>query len=315
VVPEKKENLPVEPARRCQLRPARQPARPASDLARRALPGLRQAGEARNRHDGHLRRFVVVFRALHRAPRRNAHGPRRGRLLDERRPVYRRHRARDPAPALFPLLRAGDAHLRPPAREAKEPFDALFTQGMVTHEIYMTRDAKRTARLSPARGRDRADRGRQTAPAPRLLVKEDASHGATGQGPVEVIPSAKMSKSKKNVVDPVNIIEAYGADTARWFVLSDSPPERDVEWTASGAEAAYKHLARVWSPPRHRGRGWRRVGARRGRGPGARHAQDDPRRDDGHRELRLQRGHRAALRLHQHASRGPRPGPTRNARR
>ncbi|NHX27837.1 class I tRNA ligase family protein, partial [Escherichia coli] len=49
-----------------------------------------------------------------------------------------------------------------------------------------------------------------------------------------------------NVVDPVNIISAYGADTARWFVLSDSPPERDVEWTASGAEAAYKHLGRVW---------------------------------------------------------------------
>ncbi len=55
-----------------------------------------------------------------------------------------------------------------------------------------------------------------------------------------------MSKSKKNVVDPVAIIEQYGADTARWFVLSDSPPERDVEWTASGAEATHKHLARVW---------------------------------------------------------------------
>ncbi len=62
---------------------------------------------------------------------------------------------------------------------------------------------------------------------------------------VEIIPSAKMSKSKKNVVDPVSIISAYGADTARWFVLSDSPPERDVEWTASGAEAAFKHLSRV----------------------------------------------------------------------
>jgi leucyl-tRNA synthetase len=54
-----------------------------------------------------------------------------------------------------------------------------------------------------------------------------------------------MSKSKNNVVDPVNIIATYGADTARWFVLSDSPPERDVEWTAAGAEAASKHLARV----------------------------------------------------------------------
>jgi leucyl-tRNA synthetase len=64
---------------------------------------------------------------------------------------------------------------------------------------------------------------------------------------VEVIPSAKMSKSKKNVVDPMNIIASFGADTARWFVLSDSPPERDVEWTASGAEATFKHLNRVWA--------------------------------------------------------------------
>ncbi|MEM9579600.1 MAG: class I tRNA ligase family protein, partial [Pseudomonadota bacterium] len=62
-----------------------------------------------------------------------------------------------------------------------------------------------------------------------------------------VVPSAKMSKSKNNVVDPLNIISSFGADTARWFVLSDSPPERDVEWTASGAEAAYKHLTRVWN--------------------------------------------------------------------
>ena len=63
---------------------------------------------------------------------------------------------------------------------------------------------------------------------------------------VDIIPSAKMSKSKNNVVDPVDIVEAFGADTARWFVLSDSPPERDVEWTASGAEAANKHLSRVY---------------------------------------------------------------------
>ena len=63
---------------------------------------------------------------------------------------------------------------------------------------------------------------------------------------VSIIPSAKMSKSKNNVVDPVNIVDAFGADTARWFVLSDSPPERDVEWTASGAEASNKHLSRVY---------------------------------------------------------------------
>ena len=67
-----------------------------------------------------------------------------------------------------------------------------------------------------------------------------------GGAEVNVVPSAKMSKSKNNVVDPIRIISSYGADTARWFVLSDSPPERDVEWTASGAEAAFKHLNRVW---------------------------------------------------------------------
>ncbi len=111
---------------------------------------------------------------------------------------------------------------------AKEPFDALFTQGMVTHEIYTTRD----------------DKGRAIYHLPEDV--EDGKLKATGE-PVRIIPSAKMSKSKKNVVDPVNIISAYGADTARWFVMSDSPPERDVEWTSAGAEAAFKHLARVWA--------------------------------------------------------------------
>jgi leucyl-tRNA synthetase len=111
--------------------------------------------------------------------------------------------------------------------KAIEPFDALFTQGMVTHEIYQTRDAN----------------GR-----PVYHLPEEVTDGKLADGTeVEIIPSAKMSKSKKNVVDPLNIISNYGADTARWFVLSDSPPERDVEWTASGAEAAYKHLSRVWN--------------------------------------------------------------------
>ena len=110
--------------------------------------------------------------------------------------------------------------------KSKEPFDALFTQGMVTHEIYLTRD----------------ERGR-----PVYHLPETVRDGRLADGtPVEVIPSAKMSKSKKNVVDPVNIVASFGADTARWFMLSDSPPERDVEWTAAGAEAANKFLARVW---------------------------------------------------------------------
>jgi leucyl-tRNA synthetase len=110
--------------------------------------------------------------------------------------------------------------------KAIEPFNALFTQGMVTHEIYKTE----------VNGR------------PVYHLPEDVTDGHLKDGtPVQIIPSAKMSKSKKNVVDPMNIIADFGADTARWFVMSDSPPERDVEWTASGAEATHKHLTRVWT--------------------------------------------------------------------
>jgi len=112
---------------------------------------------------------------------------------------------------------------------AREPFNALFTQGMVTHAIYRTRD----------------DNGRPVYHLPEEVDTETHTLKSTGEA-VEVIPSAKMSKSRKNVVDPADIIARYGADTARWFVLSDSPPERDVEWTAAGAEAAHRHLARVW---------------------------------------------------------------------
>ena len=114
--------------------------------------------------------------------------------------------------------------------KAIEPFNALFTQGMVTHETYSTRGAD----------------GRPVWQLPEDVIRDEAGARLTDGTPVEVGPSIKMSKSKKNVVDPMDIITRYGADTARWFVMSDSPPERDVEWTASGADAAQKHLARVW---------------------------------------------------------------------
>ncbi|MCR9158385.1 MAG: leucine--tRNA ligase [Rhodobacteraceae bacterium] len=112
----------------------------------------------------------------------------------------------------------------------KEPFNALFTQGMVTHAIYQTK------------GTD----GRPVYHYPEDVELRDGKGFLKDGTEVQIIPSAKMSKSKNNVVDPVAIIQQYGADTARWFVLSDSPPERDVEWTASGAEAAAKHLGRVY---------------------------------------------------------------------
>ena len=68
---------------------------------------------------------------------------------------------------------------------------------------------------------------------------------ATGK-PVEVGRSEKMSKSKKNVVDPESIIDTYGADTARWFMLSDSPPERDLDWTEAGIAGAWRFVGRLW---------------------------------------------------------------------
>tara|TARA_R110002124_G_scaffold220063_3_gene385841 strand:- start:3018 stop:5585 length:2568 start_codon:yes stop_codon:yes gene_type:complete len=114
--------------------------------------------------------------------------------------------------------------------KSREPFEALFTQGMVTHAIYQTKGAD----------------GRPVYHYPEDIDLRDGRGYLKDGAEVEIIPSAKMSKSKNNVVDPVAIISQYGADTARWFVLSDSPPERDVEWTAAGAEAAAKHLARVY---------------------------------------------------------------------
>ncbi|MEM1147833.1 MAG: leucine--tRNA ligase [Pseudomonadota bacterium] len=109
-----------------------------------------------------------------------------------------------------------------------EPFAGLFTQGMVTHETYKSEDGRW---LPPAEVEHRGD----------IWIERETGQAVT-VGAIE-----KMSKSKKNTVDPDNIIATFGADTARWFVLSDSPPERDVEWTQSGAEGAGRFVQRVWS--------------------------------------------------------------------
>ncbi len=109
-----------------------------------------------------------------------------------------------------------------------EPFAGLFTQGMVLHESYKDEDGKW---LYPEEVRKHPD--------------GSATHETTG-GPVQIGRKEVMSKSKKNVVPPARIIETYGADTARWFVLSDSPPERDMEWTESGVEGAWRFTQRLW---------------------------------------------------------------------
>ncbi|MEH7827689.1 leucine--tRNA ligase [Gemmobacter denitrificans] len=142
------------------------------------------------------------------------------------------------------FARAMNATGHLPAK-AIEPFNALFTQGMVTHEIYRTWEDTGRKTTFPD-GHEEPIFG-YVYHLPEDILRSEAGATLKDGTVVEVIPSAKMSKSKKNVVDPMNIIAEFGADTARWFVMSDSPPERDVEWTASGAEAAYKHLNRVWN--------------------------------------------------------------------
>ena len=118
-------------------------------------------------------------------------------------------------------------------KKAVEPFNALFTQGMVTHETYSIPEAS-----SPKK---------KIWYSPDEIKKINGKHTVTATGEKAFVgPIIKMSKSKKNVIDPEDIINQYGADTARWFVMSDSPPERDVEWTTSGVEASWKHLNKVW---------------------------------------------------------------------
>jgi leucyl-tRNA synthetase len=107
-----------------------------------------------------------------------------------------------------------------------EPFGALFTQGMVTHETYKSTEG---AWLSPED------------------VKFDGDVVTTLDGaPVTRGRIEKMSKSKKNVVDPDPMFDQYGADAVRWFMLSDSPPERDLEWSESGIEGTWRFVNRVW---------------------------------------------------------------------
>jgi len=113
-----------------------------------------------------------------------------------------------------------------------EPFAGLFTQGMVTHEAYKN------------------EAGEWVEPSDVVITAEgnsrSAKHAKTG-APIVIGDIEKMSKSKKNVVAPEDIFEAYGVDSARLFVMSDSPPERDVQWTNSGVEGSWRFTHRLWN--------------------------------------------------------------------
>jgi leucyl-tRNA synthetase len=111
--------------------------------------------------------------------------------------------------------------------EIDEPFDGLFTQGMVNHATFRDTD------------------GNWIEPQNVVRQANGAAARADTGVPVEIGRVEKMSKSKKNTVDPTDVIEHYGADTARWFILSDSPPERDMEWTDAGVQGAFRYVNRV----------------------------------------------------------------------
>ena len=110
--------------------------------------------------------------------------------------------------------------------DIKEPFEGLFTQGMVTHKTYKNFNNEW---LQPD----------------EIIFNDNKITDLQGNKVLEG-KTEKMSKSKKNTIDPTNIIDLYGADTARWFILSDSPPERDLEWTDTGVVASNKFIKKLW---------------------------------------------------------------------
>jgi len=109
-----------------------------------------------------------------------------------------------------------------------EPFESLFTQGMVCHETYKNEINQWLY--------------------PEEIEKNSEGHFVTKKDKKKVIvgPSESMSKSKKNIIDPEEMINMYGADSIRWFMLSDSPPERDVQWSQEGVSAAFKFIQKLW---------------------------------------------------------------------
>jgi leucyl-tRNA synthetase len=110
--------------------------------------------------------------------------------------------------------------------KVSEPFENLFTQGMVCHPTFKTEKGKWVF--------------------PKEVVEKNGSYFLENKEKVLKGDSQAMSKSKKNIVDPDDIIKIYGADAVRWFILSDSPPDRDIQWSDSGIQGAFKYIQKIW---------------------------------------------------------------------
>jgi leucyl-tRNA synthetase len=111
--------------------------------------------------------------------------------------------------------------------DIKEPFNGLFTQGMVCHETYK-------------------DKNNNWVSPDELISIDGKKFLKDTDEPIKVGPSESMSKSKKNTIDPERIIKEYGADAVRLFILSDSPPEKDVQWSDEGIKSSYKFIQKLW---------------------------------------------------------------------
>ena len=114
--------------------------------------------------------------------------------------------------------------------DVAEPFAGLFTQGMVTHETYSRGEGAERVWFSPE----------------DVTIADGTATAKADGAPISIGRVEKMSKSKKNTVDPEPIVEQYGADAVRWFMLSDSPPERDLPWSESGIEGCWRYVQRLW---------------------------------------------------------------------
>jgi leucyl-tRNA synthetase len=110
--------------------------------------------------------------------------------------------------------------------KVSEPFENLFTQGMVCHPTFKTEKGKWVF--------------------PKEVIEKDGSYFLENKEKILKGDSQAMSKSKKNIVDPDDIIKIYGADAVRWFILSDSPPDRDIQWSDSGIQGAFKYIQKIW---------------------------------------------------------------------
>ena len=239
-------------ARGHRLRDARQSARAASDLEACRLPGLRRRGDARDRHARHVRRFAPGISSASPASRRTGRSTKA--VADAGCRSINILAASSMRSCICSTPASGPARCSSIGMiDVAEPFEGLFTQGMVTHRTYQ--DA-----------------------AGNWLLPEEARRRRSAAGQARSTPAGSRRCPSRSATPsiPEPIVDQYGADAVRWFMLSDSPPERDLEWSEAGIEGAWRFIQRLWRLASSRAQ------RRRRRGRGARpQAPPDDRRGRG----------------------------------